>query len=368
MFSLFSLNRRYFRYVDLVSLSIIFLISCIGLAFVFSTTYSTTQPFSIFFKKQAGGLIIGFFIYFFFSITDYRILLRFGYFFYFCTLLFLLITLIKGSIGMGAQRWIDLFFFKFQPSECVKLFFPAFFVNYLLDYTSSFWKQQFFSIIFLLIITFVLILKQPDLGTALIILLSGLLLCWFAGLSHRFFVILFLTGCILSPIMWQLLHSYQKQRIAVFLGYGASHKERYQIEQSIIAVGSGGLTGKGFCKGTQNNLLFLPESRTDFIFSALGEEWGFLGCFFLIFLYCTLFFRIFYLCFLLNNINSSLLAIGLVLPSLLACIINCSMVIGLLPTVGIPLPLMSYGITNLWITFASFGWIQSICIRRSYIG
>jgi len=282
-------------------------------------------------------------------------------------LLFLIVTIAKGSIGMGAQRWIDLFFFKFQPSECIKLFFPVFFVNYIQHHT-IFTKSRFVIIIFLLTVTFILILKQPDLGTACIILFSGLLLCWFAGLSNKFFISLFIAGLIFSPVVWHFLHSYQKKRIAVFLGYGSSDKERYQIEQSLIAIGSGGITGKGFGKGTQNNLLFLPESRTDFIFSALGEEWGFIGCMLLILLYCVLFLRIFYLCFLLHNSNSLLLVIGLLLPTLLSCIINCSMVIGLLPIVGIPLPLVSYGVTNLWITLASFGWIQGICIRRFYIG
>src|SRR5262249_48895149 len=143
-------------------------------------------------------------------------------------------------------------------------------------------------------------------------------------------------------------------------------KERYQIEQSRIAIGSGGLAGKGFLNGTQNKFQFLPESRTDFIFAVICEEWGFLGALIVIFLYAALFIRLFYVISTIKNVFAQLLAIGLIIHIVLSTLINMSMVVGLMPIVGIPLPFLSYGISNLWICFASLGWFNSIAMRRFY--
>ncbi len=218
-----------------------------------------------------------------------------------------------------------------------------------------------------LLISFLLILKQPDLGTALIVLFSGILLLWLAGINRKFFTIAFM-GCVLAaPLLWHCLKPYQKNRIMVFLGQGDSRKERYQIEQSRIAVGSGGLAGKGFLNGTQNKFMFLPESRTDFIFAVICEEWGFLGALILIGLYLTLFIRLFYVIATIKNFYAQLLATGLIIHIVFSTLINMCMVIGLLPIVGIPLPFISYGVSNLWISFASLGWLNSIATRRFYL-
>jgi rod shape determining protein RodA len=159
------------------------------------------------------------------------------------------------------------------------------------------------------------------------------------------------------------LRDYQKNRIIVFLGQGDEKKEGYQIEQARIAIGSGGLQGKGLFNGTQNKLRFLPESRTDFIFAVLCEEWGFMGALAMILCYIVLFFRSFLLISTVKDFYAQLFAIGLLLHILLATIINIGMVLGIMPIVGIPLPLMSYGLSNLWITFACLGGVQNIMIR-----
>ena len=280
----------------------------------------------------------------------------------------LIFTLIKGTVGLGAQRWINLGLFKFQPSELIKLFFPAYFVYYLetQNFTPADYNfNDFKNILLVLGLSCLLILKQPDLGTAIIILLSGMILFWLAGIKKSFFIWTFIIVLVTTPITWNFLKPYQKKRIEVFLGGGDKQKERYQIEQSIIAIGSGGLTGKGFLKGTQNKLEFLPESRTDFIFSVLCEETGFLGALFVLLLYCLLFFRLIFMIHQIPSFFDKLLATGLLTPIVLSTLINLSMVMSLLPAVGIPLPLMSYGISHMWATFASLGWINGI-IMRSY--
>ena len=359
--------QRYLRYFDWFSFIIILMLCSIGLTFVFSATYTEIQQFSIFFKKQLFGVVTGFIIYFIFCFIDYRLLSREGYIAYFLTLILLIFTTLKGHVGMGAQRWINLWIFKFQPSELIKLFLPAFFTYYFV--TESHSKNYrpvnlFLKLIITTLITCLLILKQPDLGTAIVILLSSVIMLWLIGIGKRFFTCSIIFICLTAPIGWYLLKPYQKKRIEVFLGGGQKTKERYQIEQSKIAIGSGGFLGKGLLKGTQNLFHFLPESRTDFIFSVICEEWGFLGAIFVILLYCLLFFRNFYLIQKLQNIYAKLLAIGLLIHVLISTIINIAMVIGLLPIVGIPLPLISYGITNIWITLASLGWLNGIYMRR----
>jgi rod shape determining protein RodA len=365
-----TVDRRYFRYFDWLSFGIVLVLASIGLLFVFSATYKDYQPYSTFFQKQAFGVCTGILIYATFCLIDYRVLMHIGYILYTIVIGFLIITLIKGSIGMGAQRWVDLLFFKFQPSEVAKLFFPAFITYYLFTNNDSpFYKTKDFLPLFaLLIFSTLLIRKQPDLGTALLILFSGCIIFWIAGLSKKFFLGLAFIGVAGAPLAWRALKPYQKKRIAVFLGEGDNQKDRYQIEQSKIAIGSGGITGKGFLHGTQNKLMFLPESRTDFIFSVVSEETGFLGALALMLLYLILFGHILIKISCMTNFYAQLLALGLIVHIMLSCIINICMVTGLLPVVGIPLPYVSYGISNLWINFASMGWINGIIMRNSYLG
>lgn len=364
------IDRRYFRYFDRLSFLLILTLAAIGLIFVFSATYKPEQPYSLFFKKQLFGTLTGIIIYLLFSALNYKKIMRWGYFGYFFVIGLLIFTIIKGSIGMGAQRWINLFFFKAQPSELAKLLFPLFAAYYFYTQKDNFEYvyKDFIPVILILCISFILIIKQPDLGTALIYLFSGLLIIWFVGINKKFFIFSLIAILLTAPLSWYMLKPYQKNRIIVFLGQGDEKKERYQIEQSKIAIGSGGLYGKGFLKGTQNKLLFLPESRTDFIFSVLCEELGFLGALFTLLLYLALFIHV---CSIITTITIpwvQLFAFGLIVHIILSTVINISMVIGLLPTVGIPLPLMSYGISHTWITFASLGLLNSITIRRFYIG
>jgi rod shape determining protein RodA len=367
---MYLIDRRYFRYFDWYSFALIVILSLIGLLTVYSATYKPEQPYSLFFKKQLFGFISGFVIYFIFCFIDYRKLSRLGYFVYFGIMFLLFFTMVKGSIGMGAKRWINLFIFKFQPSEIAKLFFPAFVAHYFETENSSgkYVFKDFVPALGVLGISTLLILKQPDLGTAIILLSSGLILFWLAGLSRMFFILGTIMFLITAPVLWNTLKPYQKKRIAVFIGQGDAQNERYQIEQSKIAIGSGGLTGKGFLQGTQNKYMFLPESRTDFIFSVLAEEWGFIGAIITLLLFLLLFMRLFWVITTIPNFFAQLLAAGLIIHLVISTLINVAMILGLLPTVGIPLPFLSYGISHLWTTFASLGWFNGIAIARFYLG
>jgi len=368
-------DRRYFRYFDWISFILTITLLCFGLLFVFSSTYTPERPISFFLKKQLVGSLTGIILYFLFCGIDIKRLSRWGFFAYFISLIFLVYTIIGGWVGMGGQRWISLYFFRFQPSEVIKLFFPVFIATYFGEihvpkYTKKMiipFKDFLFPLC-MLVISFLLILKQPDLGTALIVLFSGLILFWFIGIGKRFFIVVGIVSLLGAPLFWKVLKPYQKKRIIVLFGYGDASKEGYQIEQSKIAIGSGGLMGKGLLRGTQNKLGFLPEDHNDFIFSVICEELGFIGAILVVLLYGALFTRIMLLIMQVKNFFQQIVAVGLLIHIMLSVCINIGMVTGMLPVVGISLPLFSYGITNLWIVLASFGWLNNIVIRRFYYG
>lgn len=367
------IDRRYFRYFDWVSFALIMILLAGGLLFVFSATYKPDVPVSLFFKKQALGAFCGLLIYFYFCSVDVRKVARWGFFIYFGVLLLLAYTIVGGLIGMGAKRWVSLYFVRFQPSELAKFFFPLFVAYYFseleiprLPTPNAVFFKEFLFPLGILGLSFLLILKQPDLGTALIILFAGFLLFWFIGINPRFFLVVGLIGALGAPFFWKVLKPYQQKRILVLMGYGDARKERYQVEQSKIAIGSGGIVGKGLLQGTQNKLEFLPEDHTDFIFSVVCEEFGFLGAFLIILLFGILIVRLLVMLLHLPCLFEQIVGIGLLAHVLLSVVINLGMVTGMLPTVGIPLPLFSYGLSNLWITLASLGCLNNISIRRYY--
>lgn len=369
------IDRRCFRYFDWISFFITLGLLAIGLIFVFSATYRPETGVSVFFKKQLLGTVIGLGVYVFVSCADVRTYYRAGFFAYFVLLGLLIYTMVMGRWAMGAKRWLSLGFFRFQPSELTKFFLPLFIAYYFCETTVPKYRfsqapqlklKDFLFPLGVLFFSFALIRKQPDLGTALIILGSGLILLWFLGLSKYFFLITFALGVAAAPVLWRCLKPYQQNRILVMLGYGDVRKERYQAEQSKIAIGSGGIWGKGLLKGTQSKLNFLPEDHTDFIFSVVCEEWGLIGALLVMSLFLALFIRLLGVVVTVETLFEQIVALGLLLPILLSACINIGMVIGLLPIVGIPLPLLSYGMTNLIISLASLGWINNIAIRRFY--
>jgi len=269
---------------------------------------------------------------------------------------------------MGAQRWLDLGFVRFQPSEIMKLAVPMACAWYLHErpLPPDFKSVVVFSIA--LIVPTLLIAEQPDLGTALLVAAGGGLVILLAGLQLRY--ILGIGGLVMAavPVAWHFMHDYQRQRVLTFLNpqtdpLGAG----YHTIQSQIAIGSGGLFGKGYMNGSQAQLEFLPERSTDFIFAVVGEEWGFVGCMVLMVLYMMIIARGLYIATQSQDTFSRLMAGSLSLTFAVYAFVNSGMVSGLLPVVGVPLPLVSYGGTSLVTLMASFGILMSINSRRKLV-
>ena len=292
-----------------------------------------------------------------------------AYWVYGAGLLLLILVLMVGDEGKGAQRWLNLGIIRFQPSELMKLAVPLLVAAYIAERPLP---PSFLRIAVCLAMVFIpslLISKQPDLGTALLIVISGLLVIFLSGVSWKFIISFLISVASALPILWYVMHDYQKQRVLTFLNpesdpLGAG----YHIIQSKIAIGSGGLSGRGWLEGTQSNLAFLPERSTDFIFSVIGEEFGLIGVGMLLFLYLAVASRGLYIASQAQSSFARLLAGSISLTFLVGVIVNVGMVTGLLPVVGVPLPLISYGGTSMVTLLASFGILMSIHTHRRMMG
>ena len=299
---------------------------------------------------------------------DYHILEDISYWFYGLLLLLLIVVLVAGRRSMGATRWLNLGLFNIQPSELMKIViivtFARFFNNF--QAVGGMTVKDLFIPLSLLAIPAALIIKQPDLGTASLITLIALSMIMYVGL--RWYTIVTFV-CVMIPMAWLswafMLRPYQKNRIFDFLNPERSRLgSGYHIIQSKIAVGSGGLTGKGFVQGTQSQLRFLPEQHTDFAFSVFAEEWGFIGCLLLIFIYLMLVLWGLNIAHRCNDRFGGLLAIGVSAMLFWHIIINIGMVIGMFPVVGVPLPFFSYGGTSMITSMVGIGLLQNISMRR----
>jgi len=283
--------------------------------------------------------------------------------------IFLLIAvLIMGQIGKGAQRWLDLGFFRFQPSEMIKITTPMMIAWYLADHPLPPKSRQLFIAAILIVIPTLLIAKQPDLGTALLVASSGAGVLFFAGLSWRFILAIVAALASLTPIIWHFMRGYQRDRVLTFLNPEADPLGRgYHIIQSKIAIGSGGIYGKGWLGSTQSELDFLPESSTDFIFAVFAEEFGLSGCLGLLILYLLIIARCLYIASQAQDTYSRLLASSLAFTFFVYVFVNIGMVIGILPVVGVPLPLISYGGTSIVTLLAGFGILMSIHTHKKFL-
>lgn len=284
-----------------------------------------------------------------------------------CVLLLLAVA-VMGQISMGAQRWLDLGFFRFQPSEFTKISAPMMMAWYLSEHTLPPRPKHVVAAGALLMVPVVLIAKQPDLGTALLVASSGAAVLFFAGLSWWF-----MLGCVavlasLTPVLWHFMREYQRNRVLTFINPEADPMGAgYHIIQSKIAIGSGGINGKGWLGSSQAELDFLPESSTDFIFAVFAEEFGLFGCVGLLFLYLLIISRCFYIAVQAQDTYSRLLAGSLAFTFFVYVFVNIGMVIGVLPVVGVPLPLVSYGGTSMVTLMAGFGILMSIHTHRKLL-
>ncbi|HHO68387.1 MAG TPA: rod shape-determining protein RodA [Gammaproteobacteria bacterium] len=280
----------------------------------------------------------------------------------------LVAVLVVGDVGKGAQRWLNLGFVRFQPSEMMKLAVPMMVAWYLADKRLPPTGGRLLVAGALIVVPVVLIARQPDLGTSLLIASSGFFVLFLAGLSWRLLGGLALFAAAGAPILWHFMHDYQRQRVITFLDpeqdpLGAG----YHIIQSKIAIGSGGVFGKGWLNGTQAHLEFLPERSTDFIFAVLGEEFGLAGILLLLLLYTFIIMRCLFIATQAQDTYSRLLAGSLAMTFFIYIIVNTGMVTGLLPVVGLPLPLVSYGGTSMVTLMAGFGILMSVQTHRKLL-
>jgi rod shape determining protein RodA len=301
------------------------------------------------------------------AVVDIRIWLRYAYLIYAGALALLVAVEIAGEIGMGAQRWIDLGFFQLQPSELMKVALVLALARYFhgLEIDSVGRVLPLVPPLALVAMPALLVLKQPDLGTAGMLIMGGGALFFAAGVRLWKFGVLLAGGLAAIPVAWNLLHDYQKNRVLTFLdperdplGSG------YHILQSKIAFGSGGVFGKGYLLGTQSHLNFLPEKQTDFIFTMLAEEFGLVGALTLLLIYAVLIGYGFAIALRSRSHFGRLLAMGLTFNLFLFVFINTAMVMGVIPVVGVPLPLISYGGTAMLTVLIGFGLIMSVYVHR----
>tara|TARA_Y100001960_G_scaffold331515_1_gene428743 strand:+ start:628 stop:1623 length:996 start_codon:yes stop_codon:yes gene_type:complete len=295
---------------------------------------------------------------------------KLSYFFYFVVLLLLIAVHFYGITSSGSQRWISLVIFNLQPSELMKIALIIFLSRYYNKIPSNDVNHIKFLIIPVFVIFFplALITAQPDLGTALLITMAGLSVIWLAGFKLRYFLFSFIIMVCLAPVAISFLKPYQKARILTFLNperdpLGAG----YQIIQSKIAVGSGGIFGKGFLRGSQNYLDYLPEKHTDFIFTLFSEQFGFVGSFLLLIIYALIIYRIIKIGLDSRNNFSKLFCFGFAASFFIFVAVNMSMVLGLLPIVGAPLPIMSYGGSSLLSIMIGLGIVMSCKVHRQEV-
>jgi len=343
-------------YVDAKLFIAIITITIIGLV----TIYSSSGGELNLVIKQFTRIVIGLVAMVFLAQVHPDNLRLFAPVLYFLTILLLILVLLFG-VGHSADRWLDLYFMRFQPSELMKIFVPLMLASYYSDKPLPPNISYIFIAIILVLLPVFLIMKQPDLGTALLIGMSGAIAILLAGMSLKFFFATTFSMAALLPVLWMNMHQYQKQRVLTFfnpesdpLGSG------YHLMQSKIALGSGGFFGKGLFNGTQSKLGFVPEHSTDFIFTAFGEEFGFLGVLILMSLYLFIALRGISISIKATDNFGRILTGTLSLTIFLYVLVNVGMVVGFLPVVGAPLPFMSYGGTSMVTLFATFGMIMSI--------
>lgn len=352
-------------------LIIALLIVSIGIISIYSSTYQKdTELWRQIYRRQIYWVCIGIIFFLLMANFNYRRLWDWTYLFYALVLCLLILVFILGIVRLGAQRWLKFAWINFQPSELAKLvmviFLSRYFSSKSVNEVSPVSKRS--DLIKGLVLPFlfvalplVLIIEQPDLGSGLMIFFIFLGLVYVSGVKLRYIVLFLLVIVLLSPAGWHLLRDYQRDRLLVFLNpnidpLGAG----YTVIQSKIAIGSGGIFGKGWLSGTQSQLKFLPESHTDFIFATFSEEWGFLGSSVLLTLYYLLVRCGLTIAHRTADFFGKLLALGISLMLAIQVIVNLAMNMGLAPVVGIPLPLMSYGGSSMLVTFSALGILANI--------
>ncbi|MBR1946000.1 MAG: rod shape-determining protein RodA [Alphaproteobacteria bacterium] len=358
-----SIKER-FMHLSWCYIFLIFLVASAGFVVLYAAANGNWSQWA---GRQFSRFWLGCAVAFIVAMIDLRFWLKYAYFFYIAAVIMLFVVEFFGHDAMGAQRWLNLGIIRVQPSELMKIALILALARYF--HGSS--QQEITSISYMIIPSFmvllpvVLVLKQPDLGTAVLMGAASLSLFFLVGVQMWKFAALGAVGLISIPIGWRFLHDYQKERVFTFLDPERDPLGKgYHILQSKITLGSGGVFGKGFSQGTQSRLNFLPEKHTDFIFTVWAEEFGLVGSVSLLLLYLALIFYGYVIAFRSSSFFGRLLALGLTMNLFLYVFINIAMVMGLLPVVGVPLPMISYGGTVMLTLMFSFGLIECVNVNR----
>ncbi len=348
-------------------ITLITAVAAIGFLTLYSAAQGSIHPWAL---KQMIRFGVGLGVLLVVALIDIRFWLRQAYPIYGIALLLLVAVLIRGTIGLGAQRWISLGFIQLQPSEVMKVGLVLALARYFHGATIQEIGKPLFLVPPLIMVGLpvALVLKQPDLGTAMMLVMAAGAIFFMAGVRLWKFAVVIVLGLACLPVAWHFLHGYQRERLVVFLNPGADPLGAgYHILQSKIALGSGGLFGKGYMMGTQSRLDFLPEKQTDFIFTMFGEEWGMIGGLVLLTLYVLLVTYGFAIALRCRSHFGRLMALGVTTTFFLYFFINVAMVMGLVPVVGVPLPLVSYGGTAMLTVLFGFGLILNAYVHRDVV-
>ncbi|MDP8217567.1 MAG: rod shape-determining protein RodA [Candidatus Theseobacter exili] len=344
----------------------VFLLLGIGLIFIYSATYQREHFMGVIYR-QLLWVLIGIIAFSIMLKINLKFLDSIAYFIYAANLFLLLAVLFAGRVHLGAQRWLHFGGFALQPSEFAKVSIILVLARYLSDNIDFRDKISYILKPFILVtIPMVMIIKQPDLGTSMIFLPVLFAMLFVAGARIKLLMGIVALGASALPVFWMFLQNYQKMRLKVFINpnidpLGAG----YTAIQSKIAVGSGGYFGKGWLMGTQNQLSFLPERHTDFIFSVLGEEWGFIGCLGVLLLFLIILVMGLMIADNSGSLFGKLTAVGLTVMITSHVLINVGMTIGIMPITGLPLPFLSYGGSSLLTMMCSIGLLENISMRKS---
>jgi len=362
------IDRRLFTNFDWTLCWLVALIAVIGVINIYSASASYRMISTPFFIKQIYWITAGLLLSVIVCSIDYHILEDLAYWIYGALLVLLILVLVVGKTSMGATRWLHLGLFSIQPSEPMKIVIIAVFARFFSNrsYNQGIGLRELGYPFLLLGVPVLLIMKQPDLGTAILVLLIACSMLLYVGVRWTTLVSLCLAAIPAIFLGWHnFLREYQKERILNFLNPDRDPLgSGYHIIQSKIAVGSGGILGKGYLNGTQSHLRFLPEQHTDFAFSVFAEEWGFIGCLFILLLYLILILWGLNIASRCNDRFGTLLAVGVSAMLFWHILINMGMVIGLFPVVGVPLPFFSYGGTSMITSMVGVSILLNISMRR----
>jgi rod shape determining protein RodA len=337
-----------------------------GILNIYSTGFSAEGQ-TPFYLKQIQWVVVGLIFMMFIFFVDYRVIIQYAYIIYSFIIALLVLVFFVGSSSHGAQRWIGGGFLAVQPSELMKVVIIIALARYFDNHKSNEpYKLRELLIPLLIVgVPFMLILKQPDLGTALILIVLFISIVFFMGVNRRSIIFALASGLILIPVGWFFLKDYQRERLITFLNPESDPLgSGYHIIQSKIAIGSGEIFGKGFLSGSQTQLKFLPEQQTDFVFSVFAEEWGFIGSIILIVMFIVIIFWGLKIALQARDLLGTIIAFGVTVLISWEVFINIGMVLGILPVVGIPLPFFSYGGSAMLSLMAAMGLLINVSARR----